>query len=160
VNQYKILQLEIRLIIARYGKRRVLEEIAVIEDVDMVAIERDIEQIEARVKKKKQRKKKSISELIEDAGLNDDVRVIVEKLAYRYDAKEFLPQLRDVKRFLETSDIPAGKIRSRLGALPKVIVVLARKSTAELEKLVVELQTSERGDLGIITDHILGRGRG
>ena len=159
MNQDTILQLELRLLIARYGKRRILEAIATIEGVDLVEIEREIEQQEVKAKRKKQRRSKGVFELIQEArSSNIDVRLILEKLAYRYDAKEFLPQLRDVKRFLESRGVPAGKLRSRSDALPKVVDVLASQSAAELQKLMEELLTSDRGDLGIITDQILGRG--
>ncbi len=53
---------------------------------------------------------------------------------------------------------PAGKLRSRLDALPKVIAVLARQSSDQLQKLVEELLISDRSDLGLITDQILGSG--
>ena len=153
-----ILQLELRLLVARYGKRRILSAIATIEGVDLVEIEREIERQEVKAKRKKKRRSKGISELIQEARLSDiDARPFLEELALRFDAKEFLPQLRDVKRFLESRGVPAGKLRSRLNAMPKVVDVLASLSSAELKDLMEELLTSGRGDLGIISDQILGR---
>jgi len=158
VSQEDLIGLEVRLLLARYGKRRVLEALAAIHQVDLAAIETEIERYEARAKDKKRSRRKGIPELVEDARLDRAMRSIVEKIAYAYESKEFLPELRAVKRFLESQGISADKLRSRADALPKVIDVLAHQSKEGLEKLVADSKKAGRGDLGVIADQILGSG--
>jgi len=160
VNQNATLELHIRLLVAQYGKRRVLESLAGTQSVDVTEIERDIERLEANAKRKKQRPKKSLTERLQDAHLSDPAaKSALDKLVYRYDAQEFLPNLRDVKRFLESMGVEAGKVRSRLDALPKVIKVLANQPGDQLQTLLEESLTSGRSDLGMITDQILGESK-
>ena len=87
--------------------------------------------------------------------MNPDVAHLLEKLARAYENKEFLPELRKVKQFLEYRDIPILKIRSRRDSLPIVLRALATCSLDELRELDEEKRGS-RSDLGIITDQILG----
>lgn len=159
MSQNTILNLQVRLLIAQYGKRQVLQSFADNEGVSPEEIEHEIELIEVNAKRKKQRPKKSLAERLQDVHLSDPVaKLALDKLAHRYDAKEFLPDLRNVKRYLESQGVPTEKLRSRLDALPKVINVLASQPVDQLQKLLEESLTSRRGDLGMITDQILGPG--
>ena len=152
-----LLILETRLLIARYGRQRVLETLATISSVDLAIIQREIEAYEVKSKSKKPtRRKGSVGELLKKVRLDGETRPLVEKLVYAYENKEFLPELKKVKRFLESQGISTDKLRSRADALPKVINVLAHQSNASLEKLEAEIGTNDRGDLEIIADQILG----
>ena len=157
MRQDTLLSLEARLLVARYGRQRVLETLAEISNVDLAVIQREIETYEVKGKNKKPiRRKNSVGELLKKANLNEYTGPLVEKIAYAYDNKEFLPELQKVKRFLESQGIKSDKLRSRTDALPKVIDVLAHQSRDSLEKLVAESETNDRGDLGLIADQILG----
>ena len=157
MRQDALLSIEARLLVARYGRRRVLETLATISSVDLAVIQREMEAYEAKGKNKKPtRRKSSVEELLKKAHLNEETRPLVEKMAYAYESKEFLPKLQKVRRFLESEGVAADKLRSRASALPKVIDVLAHQSNDDLNKLVAESETNDRGDLGIIADQILG----
>lgn len=157
MSQATLLSLEARLLVARYGRRRVLETLAAIGNIDLAVIQREIEAYEVKGKNKKPtRRRNSVGELLKKANLNEDTRPLVEKIAYAYENKEFLPELKKVKRFLESQGIKTDKLRSRADALPKVIDVLAHQSNDSLEKLATESETNDRGDLGLIADQILG----
>lgn len=157
MSQDTLLSLEARLLVARYGRRRVLETLAEISSVDLAVIQREIEAYEVKGKNRKPtRRRSSVGELLKKANLNEDTRPLVEKIVYAYDNKEFLPQLQKVKRFLESQGISSDQLRSRADALPKVIDVLAHQSSESLEKLAVESETNDKGDLGLIADQILG----
>ena len=106
--------------------------------------------------KAQRRTEKSIEEMVREVKpVNPDVAHLLGKLARAYENKEFLPELRKVKQFLEYRDIPTSKIRSRRDALPIVLQALAPCSIDELRELDEEKRGS-RSDLGIITDQILG----
>lgn len=153
-----LLNLELRLLIARYGKTEVAEALSGIESTDIPAIKAGIDDYEAGAKRSKaqRRTEKSIEEMVREVNpINPDVAHLLEKLARAYENKEFLPELRKVKQFLEYRDIPTFKIRSRRDALPTVLQALATCSIDELRELDEEKRGS-RSDLGIITDQILG----
>ena len=159
MRQDILLSLEAQLLIARYGRQRVLETLAAIGNVDLAAVQREIETYRVKSKNKRStRKKNSVKALLGKVNLNEDTRSLVEKIAYAYDNKEFLPELRKVRRFLEAHGVKSDKLRSRADALPKIINLLARQSSDSLEKLVVESETTDRSDLGLIADQILGHG--
>ena len=157
-----LLDLELRLLIAQHGKTRVRKALSAIGDVDLTEIDIGIKAYEDKAKKKntQRRSRKSIEELIQDANPdNPEAKRLIEKLAHAYEYKAFLPELRDVKRFLESRDFPVAQFRSRADALPIILHLLAQSTLDDLQTLD-EKKRSRGSDLGIITDQILGRGNG
>ena len=154
-----LLDLELRLLIARHGKARVSEVLSSIEVVKLAALDSDVKAYERdSTKKRRVRSRKSVDEMIRDANPeNPDTEHLVRKLALAYENRRFLPGLREVRRFLESRYMSADKFRSRADALPAVIKVLARTEPDELATLD-EREETRGGDLGIITNQILGHG--
>ena len=155
-----LLDLELRLLIARYGKKKITKALSEIGSTDLPVIKAGIEDYENGAKRSKaqRRTEKSIEEMVREVNPgHPDIAHLLEKLARSYENKEFLPELREVKRFLEDRDISTSKIRSRKDALSTVLKVLAPCSIDELRKLDAE-KGGSRSDLGIITDQILGHG--
>ncbi len=154
-----LLDLELRLLIARYGKKKITKALSEIGGTDLPAIKAGIEGYEDGAKRSKaqRRTEKSIEEMVREANpVNPDITHLLEKLVRAYKNKEFLPALQTVRQFLEDRDIPISKkIRSRRDALPIVIQALASCSIDELRELD-ERKRGGRSDLGIITDQILG----
>ncbi len=156
-----LLDLSLRLLIVQHGKARVSEALSAIEDADLSGIHGEIESCgnKATRTKAQRRPGKSIEETIRDAGpASPEAEGVIKKLARAYQSREFLPELRDVKRFLESrSTLPAARLRSRADAFPMVVRVLARCELDELYSLD-RRRENRGGDLGVITDHLLGRG--
>lgn len=153
-----LLELELRLLIARYGKAKVAKVLSGIGNTDLPAIKAGIEKYEDGAKRSKaqRRTEKIIEEIVREVNpVNPEIAQLLEQLARAYENKEFLPELRKVKKFLEYRDIPTLKIRSRRDALPFVLQALASCSIDELREFN-ETKRSSRSDLGIITDQILG----
>ncbi|MDE0405433.1 MAG: hypothetical protein OXI53_08995 [Nitrospira sp.] len=157
-----LLDLELRLLIAQHGKPRVSKALSAIGEVDLSEIGVEIKTYEEKAKRKdtQRRSRKSIEEMVQDANPDSfDAKHLIEQLARRYEKKEFLPELREVKRFLESRRVPIAKFRSRAEALPMVLSLLAQFTLDDLQAL--DEKGRYRGsDLGIITDQILGRGNG
>ena len=154
------LDLNLRLLIAQHGKTQVSEALSAIEDVDLAATRAEIKTCENKAKRDKVRRRpgKSIEEIIRNAKPdNPETEGVIKKLAHAYENKEFLPELRDVRRFLESRSISPAKFRSRASALSAVVDVLARCKLDELDRLA-RRSRAQGGDLGIIADQILGRG--
>ena len=162
-----VLDLSLRLLVAQHGQTRVIEALSAIQEVDLEIVRSEIEACGNRARRGKTQRlpRKSIEEEIREAQPDShEAEVVIRKLAHAYENKEFLPELRDVRRFVEahstvpTKSVPS-KLRSRADAFTAVIGVLARCSLDELHLL--DRRTRAKGsDLGIITDQILGRGTG
>ena len=163
MNQDKdLLGLELRLLIARHGKARINEALSSMEDIGLTTLDADVRAYEGRTRRSKARprSRKSIDDMIREANLeNPNAEHFIRKLALAYEDRQFLPELREVKRFLESRLTSAAKFRSRADALPAVIKVLAQTEPDELATLV-ERKGTRGGDLGIIANQILGRGKG
>ena len=162
-----VLDLSLRLLVAQHGRARVIEALSAIQEVDLDAVRSEIEACgnKARRSKAQRLPRKSLEEEIREAQpVSDEAEVVIRSLVHAYENKEFLPELRDVRRFVEahsavpTKSVPS-KLRSRADALAAVIGVLARCSLDELRLL--DRKTRAKGsDLGIITEQILGPGSG
>ena len=163
MNQNKdLLGLELRLLIARHGKARINEALSSMEDVSLATLDADVKAYEGKTRRSRARprSRKSIDDLIQEANPESpDAERYIRKLALAYEDKQFLPEFREVKRFLESRRTSAVKFRSRADALPAVIQVLAQTELDELATLD-ERRRSRGGDLGIIANQILGRGNG
>ena len=153
-----LLGIELRLLIARHGRTRVSEVLSSIEDDDLATLDSDVKAYEGRTRKSRvqPRPRKSIDEMIREAHPeNPRAEGLIRKLALAYEDRQFLPELREVKRFLESRRTLAARFRSRADALPAVVRVLAQTGPEELATLDEQRET-RGGDLGIIANQILG----
>lgn len=152
-----LLNLELRLLVARHGKVEIAKALSTIGDVDLAVVDDSLKDYERKRGKKGARRtrRKSIEEMVRDANPRPTARGLVEKLARAYDERDFLPELRDVRRFLESRRVSVEPLRSRSDALPKVLRVLAEHDLEELAALD-KGRAAGGSDLGVITDQILG----
>ena len=153
-----LLDLNLRLLVAQYGKTRVREALSVIEDVSLAVIRDEINSFGKTATKGtgQRRPRKSVEDLIREVKPDSaEAESIIETLARAYESKEFLPELREVKRFLDSRSTSPTKLRSRADALPAVVGVLAQCGLEELHLL--NRRRTQGSDLGVITDKILGQ---
>ena len=153
-----LLDLELRLLVVRHGKAQVSEALSAIDEVDLGNIDSRLKVYENNTRKSKSQlqPRKSIEEMIRDLKPDSlDAERLIRRLAQAYENKEFLPEFRNVRRFLESRRIPVS-IRSRAAAFPVVLSALVKLKTHELKELD-ERRVVSGSDLGIITDQILGR---
>lgn len=151
-----LLGLELRLLIARHGKRQVSEALSAIGDVDVARVEEGIRAYENRKSRPRNRPGKTLAELVRDAHPKSvEAHRLIEKLGRAYENREFLASLREAGRFLESRGNPVRAFRSRADALPAVLRALALCDLEELQTLY-DRRRDHRSDLGIITDQILG----
>ena len=156
-----LLDLELRVLVARYGHKRVSDTLSRIGEVDPSALASMAATLEATEKKNPARKRsprvvKSVDELICDLDPGAPaVRELLRKLGHAYESKTFLPALRQVRHFLEGRGGDGLKLRSRRDALPAILSALSRLPVEELRLIDTE-RLDTRSDLGIIADQILG----
>jgi hypothetical protein len=158
VTQEPLINLEVRFLLARYGRERVLEALANVGEVDPSQIEAAVTAYESRGKHFGKRSTADASALVEKLRLDPDTKAMVHELAVAYESGSFLPQLREVRRFLASNGIE-GTVRSRRDALPRVVQALSKCGADHLRDLASRSDDSRRGDLGLIADQILGARR-
>ena len=149
-----------KLLIAEYGRDKVIAALAEIENVEFDAIERELQTYKARKVTRRRQSPVTLSKLLKESNLDPKKLALVRQVGCAYEKKSYLPELWQVKRFLESHGIKANNIRSRAEGLPPVVKTISRFSVDELGELVAESNESVRGDLGIIADQILGSSGG
>ena len=153
VNQ--ALALRTKLLVAEYGRKRVIAALAEAEDVEFETIEREVDAVRER-RSNRHRRPKALPELLEEAEIDSQTFSLVRRIACAYENKRYLPELWRVRRFLESHGVDASKVRTRTAALPLVIKALGGLRESELTEIETGLSGSVRGDLRIIADQILG----
>ena len=153
VNQ--ALALRTKLLVAEYGRKRVIAALAEAEGVEFETIAREVDGIKEK-RSSRHRRPKVLPELLKEAKIDSQTLPLVERIAWAYDQKRYLPELWRVRRFLESHGVDASRVRTRTAALPLVIGALGGLRECELTDIETGLSGSVRGDLGIIADQILG----
>ena len=152
----QFLDLDVRLLVVRHGKRRVLEAIASMSNQSIEGLEDEIRQLEER-KKRSGRGVRTATELVDAACQGRlEVHPAVSTLVGRYENRTFLPQLRQVERFLDQAGVKHGKLKSRSAALPKVVQALASLSPAQLEQFTEEGMISGVSEFSLLANEIMG----
>jgi hypothetical protein len=152
----EILELEISLLLIKYGKDRVLKTFAKKIDDELIqklSIASKISQNRTQ-KKKGPRKPFSIEPLFEG---REDKADLLTALQARFKNRTFLPELRDVKRFLDRNTNRAISLKSRSAAEKILFTTLANLDKNTLKDFLSDTTSSNKeSSLGLISDEILG----
>jgi hypothetical protein len=151
----KMLELDLRLLLLRYGRSNVIRALARLEDGTVDGVEQELRRLEAVPKRKRSRPSAQEMIAIESRSqpeLAEPLRILVTS----YSNGVFLPQLRDVRRFLDRVGRPPGKIKSRADAIPKLIHALANLKLEELASLVNGGAISGESDFSLLARAIMG----
>ena len=132
----ELLEIEVRLLIYKYGYGSVLSTLAIIKESTTIEIESLLSAIEQRGKLHSTKKQKSDFDITEEIIKDSSHYEELKKLALNYHNKIFLPQLKDAKKFLERSGINVGKIKSRKLATKKVFQLLREFDLIKLKEIL------------------------
>jgi hypothetical protein len=160
VNE-QILALELRLLILRYGRRRIIETLANLGDQTPEEVERALAAaVERKALRNSRSNERPISDIIQEACRDrPEIMEQVSTLVGRFENRTFLPQLRDVVRFLDRTGVAHGKLKSRRLSISKVISALARLNQAELQQLAALPGAEGESDLAVLAREIMSGGR-
>ncbi len=153
VNQ--ALALRTKLLVAEYGRKRVIAALAQAENVEFETIEREVDTVRKRMSNSRRGTRK-LPELLQEAEIDARTFPLVERIARAYENKRYLPDLSRVRRFLKSHGVDASKVQTRATALPLIVKVLGGLCERDLTEIENDLNRSATGDLGIIADQILG----
>lgn len=151
-------ELEIRLLLLRYGRRKILEALAHLEDQSVDEIERELSAAE-RKPKRKRTAASSLDIVAAETQKRPEVSEQLQTLASLFEARVFLPQLRDVQRFLERAGTSVRKPKSRAAVMSVLFRTLAKMEPHELNALIAGLHTQGDSDFSLLARTIMGTSR-
>lgn len=154
----EILNIEIRLLIAKYGYENILGVLSNVKGTSVDEIELLVASLQNKKAMRKPTRKKSIMEVAEDVISGAEHYALLYKLAIKYQDKEFLPKLKDVRRFLERSGINSDALKSRLNSTKKVFEFLRGLSKHELESLLTDIPEDGESAFSALANEIIGGG--
>lgn len=150
-----LLDIDVRLLLVRYGRRKVLQALARLSDQTVEDLERQLQSIQHKSTKPK-RVPPSVKELAEAvAREHPEIAEPLRALAVGFENRTFLPQLRDVERFLDHNGVSHGKLKSRAAATPTLIRTLANLPPDSLAQLLVD-KTGADSDYALLARAIMG----
>lgn len=157
----QFLELELRLMMIRHGRNRVLAALGRLGPQSVEELEGEIAALgERKAQKKKLRRDRTTAELVEEATRSrPEIQALVIPLVTRFENRTFLPQLKDVVRFLDGVGVPHGKLKSRTASLPTVVVALAQRSAEELRELAAHSPSESGTDFMTLAREIMAGGR-
>lgn len=153
-----LLEFDIRLLILRYGRRRVLDALARLGDQTPEELDQQLRTLEKSGDRRRQTNRPKPSALDLAASESRDRPDIAEPLralAVSFQNRAFLPQLRDVQRFLDRAGSSHGKLTSRAAAAPVLIRMLAKLTRTDLLTLT-ETRSSGESDYSLLARAIMG----
>jgi hypothetical protein len=159
MNTHDYLKFQIRLLVAEFGRRPLVEAFAAASEVAPDQIHEELAKLEANKRAKAVKHPKSLDELI--AGLpatTDEQRRAIASLGRLYESKQFLPNLRDAEEFLLRSGASAGKHRNRKDALLLILKALASMSQSELDAILADATRHPgQSDYAILANQLMGK---
>jgi hypothetical protein len=151
-----LLNIELRLLLLRHGRRNVLKALATITDQTPEQIETEL----ALAEKRKASGKRNTISTVELVGQlsreKPESADMLRTLATRFENRTFLPHLRDVQRFFDRTGYSHGRLRSRREAARQVLRMLSQLGVEELKRLVASPEAQGDSDYALLARQIMG----
>ena len=153
------LKTQLRLLVAQFGRRSVLEALAGLTDASLPQIEEEIAKLAATRSAKSSKHPKSLDELLNSISTVDEpIKNLIAQLGRLFESKQFLPNLRDVEEFLRRRGVPEKKYKNRNFALVAVLKTLSEAPEKELESLISHYTASAgKSEYAILANQIMGK---
>jgi hypothetical protein len=153
----RILELQVELLVLQHGRRSVVEAIAGTGGRPAEEIERDIASIQRRKVVKRRKEVNSEETLLREFRGRPDLLPLIRRLLQSYENRIFLPNLRDVQRFVERSGGLKSRLKSRQLAIVPLIRTLAGLTDTEIERIVHDLSAAGSNDYELLAREIMGK---
>ncbi len=152
----RLIDVEVRLLIVKYGYRRILEALSKAQGISVTNIEAALTNLEKAKPTKKRKTTKPLTEIVERfiSRVPENANLLRE-LANRFENRTFLPQMKDVRRFLGPFGVDSKSLKSRNDSAKKVFEKLSELPSVELEELVAH-SPSEESAFSELADEIIG----
>ncbi len=154
----ELLDIDVRLLVLRYGRQKVLTALSRLVEQTPAEIEQHLQTLGHR--SSAGRKKAPNPSLIEVAAseCRDHTEILepLRALALAFENRTFLPNLRDVQRFLDRGSASPQKFKSRAIAGPAVIRALSMLPKDELTSLASRDESHGESDYSLLSRAIMG----
>src|SRR5262245_4687940 len=130
----ELLDIDVRLLVLRYGRQKVLAALARLVEQTPMELEQQLQALGHKISAARRKAPNpslvevAASECREHAEIMEPLRT----LAVAFENRSFLPNLRDVERFLHRAGASPQKFKSRALAGPVVIRALSKLPKEEL----------------------------
>lgn len=153
------LKLQLRLLVAQFGRKSVLDALAGLSDASPEQLQAEIARLDAAKRAKSAKREKSPDELLASLPpMTEEIRNLVMQVARLYQSKLFLPNLRDAEEFLRRRGAASRKFKSRATALGAVLKALSVMPATELGSLVTQNMTADaQSDYAILANQLMGK---
>jgi len=151
----ELLKIEVDLLVLKYGEAAALRAFAGATGSSEDAVRRKLATLKEKNKSKVARTKKRPIDIAKDVAKNSAHEEQLLRLAVSYQNRQFLPQLKDVRRFLGRFNIEKS-IKSRDNATRIVFETLNRCSSEELNDFLSDSNVSDKSSFSRLAGHIMG----
>lgn len=165
MTSQELLEAEISVLLLRHGRKKLLHALAHRMQLSEEYLISEISQLLRADYSAAVKKKKAVSppnfEIDSLLPRDSEKSEIVRRVFLQYENRTFLPELRDVKRFLDRHGIRNQLLKSRTSARATIIQLLLSLDASELDRISKSSisETKSSSSLGLISDEILGRNR-
>lgn len=153
------LRLHLTLLLSQHGEQSVLESLAPLlgSSADELRLRLADVQSVSRARSRSvsgSEKPEPIEALL--AAHPEKAQVVLE-LRSRFEARTFLPEMKDVRRFLDRHGQPRSSLKKRDAGFAQVAQQLVKLPLADLQAMLAMPADTGFSSLGVIADQILGR---
>lgn len=150
----------LRSLVRRYGIRQVDRSLREIRRSESRGEERSNQSVSAdsETRARRSTKTRSATEYVARLDCGSELVPAMSELARRFQEKEFLPTLGDIRNFCKTYGVELAS-NSRAGSIPRVFKFLATMDRDEIQRIVDDRLFSGPARLGPIADAIRANGR-
>lgn len=151
----KILEIEIQLLLIKYGFTKVMKAIANNQNQSIEHIEQLIVDLKTKKTPKRKLQQLSAEEIVkknwpELSAIDSELN----RLAIMFDNKTFLPQLKDVRRFIERQQNKSINLKTRISGVKRVFEILKQMTQSELHELIHGNDPTQ-SDFSLLSDQII-----
>ena len=154
----QLLEIDVRLLVLRYGRQRVVKVLARLGQQTPEELERELRTAEQRSNSDRVAKQtQSLTDVVDfECREHPEIAESLRSIAVRFENRTFLPHLRDVQRFLDRMGASERTAKSRAATGPALIRTLSKLKREELVMLVARDGSPRESDYSLLSRAIMG----
>jgi hypothetical protein len=154
----QLLEIDVRLLVLRYGRQRILKVLARLGDQTLEDLDRQLRTVEQRSNVHRTiKQRQSLSDVVVVASRErPEIAEPLRAIAVNFENRTFLPHLRDVQRFFDRIGAPQQAAKSRAEIGPALIRALSKLKREELVMLAARDGAPRESDYSLLSRAIMG----